>query len=263
MTVRTFDWKPLTVRDPRDWTVHELLSSTPHESQYDKLLDARITSLAARVAVLEGKTPPAPVPVPPSPTPVPSGAVHWTIPICLDQEAEGECVGHGWAHAIAGNPKPLSIGNVTKQNPLAEHLYERAQHFDGSPPDEQSGASVDGGAKAAIESGDIAAYHSAGSSITAVAQAVVKFGPVVLGIPWLQSMFDPDPATNVLLVDENSGVAGGHCLVANGYDPATDLFTLHNSWGASWAVNGEAQIHAASLGWLLAQQGEAVLPTKA
>ena len=95
--------------------------------------------------------PPVPVPVPPAPNPppAPGGAVLWDIPVWLDQGPEGECVGHGWAHALACTPKPYNIGTQILQNPTAEQLYERAQFFDGSPPDEQSGASTGGGAKAA------------------------------------------------------------------------------------------------------------------
>lgn len=262
MTVRTFDWKPRPRFDPRDWTIETLLG-TPHESQYDRVLDAELAALTARVAALEGKpTPPPQPPPPPPPPPPPSSAVHWDVPISLDQGEEGECVGHGWAHFLAANPHPESIGTEILQNPIAERLYERAQHFDGSPPDEQSGASVDGGARAAVEARGITAWHTAVSGITTVADAVIRLGPVVIGTDWLNSMMDPDPNTNVLTVDRRSGIAGGHCLLINGYDPATQHFTLKNSWGAGWGNNGEAQIRSTDLAWLLSQQGEAVTGTK-
>ncbi len=45
-------------------------------------------------------------------------------------------------------------------------------------------------------------------------------------------------------------VIGGHCVVAVGYDDATQMFTIRNSWGSSWGKNGYGFM---SYNWLLQQ----------
>lgn len=186
-----------------------------------------------------------------------AGPVLWPIGITLDQGPEGECVGHGWAHALAASPNPNAVvGSVILQNPVAELLYERAQFFDGSPPDEQSGASVGAGAKAAAEMGAITAYHWA-TTLTAVQQALL-LGPVVLGMNWYAGMMTPDAGG---VIHPTGVLEGGHCILDRGYDPATGLHTLHQSWG-QWGRNGDCYLHDADLALLLSQNGEAAIPTK-
>lgn len=183
----------------------------------------------------------------------------WSISVTLDQGQEGECVGHGWAHCLAADPDPNPVvGTTTLQNPEAEHLYERAQFFDGSKPDEQSGASVGGGAKAVQEQSYATAFHWM-TSVADVQAAVLDLGPVVLGINWYADMMDVDAQG---LVHPTGRLAGGHCLIDRGYDPATGLHTLHNSWGASWGLSGDCLIHDNDLALLLSQNGEACIPTK-
>jgi hypothetical protein len=276
MTTRIFDRieGPQHISD--QWLVRDLLTAT--RTAYDKIQDARITAqgkavtaLTARVAVLEGVVPvpvpnpppsPAPVPIPPpSPTPIPvppapSGAVLWSVPIRLDQGPEGECVGHGHAHARAA--LGLDIGAVTLQNPTAEKLYERAQFFDGAPPDEQSGASTGGGAKATVELGGIAAF----SWCLSVADIIggLAISPVPIGVPWYAGMMDVDADG---FIHPTGTVQGGHEPCVIGYDPAVQVFTICNSWGATWGVGGVCFIHEAEFATQFANGGDAVVLHKA
>ena len=235
-TVRTFD------RIPTPEHVRAFL----RVSAEDKILQGQIDALAARVSVLEGK--PAP-----TPTPTPSGAIHWPVGIVLDQEAEGECVGFGCAHLTASDPKPNPIvGSQIKQNPFAEHIYEAAQKIDGQTPDEQSGTSVGAGMKALQAAGVITAAHSTAN--IADVKAALSVGPVLIGSDWYTGQMTPDANDQVHVTGT---VAGGHAYLLSGYDPASDQFVIHNSWGAAWGRNGDAWISTADLSKLLAAGGEA------
>jgi len=79
----------------------------------------------------------------------------------------------------------------------------------------------------------IAAYYSVPVERTALCQAILDFGPVVLSMPWYSNWFSVDadgdlrpPATQV----------GGHAIVAVGWD-ASGLW-LQNSWGTDFGVQG-------------------------
>ena len=255
MTTRTFD--RIRRDDPRSvlWPFSALLP--PHPTRYDAIQDARIAALEAAI---HGQ--PTPPPVPPTPVPpVPpaSPVSSWTVPTKIDQGPEGECVGHGVANFVQSSPKSNPVvGTQVLQNPVAEALYEAAQRFDGSPPDEQSGASVTGGLQAAKAAGYISAYHWC-QNIGEVTQALA-LGPVVIGSDWYQGMSQPD---GVGVIRPTGAVLGGHCYLAVGYDPARALIRLQNSWGAAWGVDGgQAFISATNLARLLAAGGEAAVPVK-
>lgn len=55
---------------------------------------------------------------------------------------------------------------------------------------------------------------------------------------------------------------GGHAILCNGVNVKSGLYRLHNSWGESWGVNGEAFISRADMATLLKRQGEACIPVK-
>jgi C1A family cysteine protease len=46
---------------------------------------------------------------------------------------------------------------------------------------------------------------------------------------------------------KDESVLGGHCVLAVGYDDATQLFKVRNSWGTSWGQAGYFQIPYAYL----------------
>ncbi|MGH3966290.1 MAG: hypothetical protein ACRDRY_24100, partial [Pseudonocardiaceae bacterium] len=82
-------------------------------------------------------------------------------------------------------------------------------------------------------------------------------GPVAMGSIWLRGMSTPG-GNGILPVNRRDRVMGGHEYVVDGYDPATDLVELTNSWGTGWGIQGRAKMRAADMGWLLQQQGDVV-----
>lgn len=202
----------------------------------------------------------------------------WSCLPRLNQGNLGACVGFSWAHEIAARPvvKPANYQ-------LGIQLYNRAQEIDSwsnTPPVE--GTSVIAGVKAAKEAGYYTEYRWCGAGSGRAAEdlvlAVGYRGPVVVGIHWYESMFDPD-ASGLLHISGN--VAGGHAILVNGVlarwsttilsanraylnlDRRKTLLRLHNSWGDWWGLNGEAFISLEDMDRLLHEGGEGCIPTRA
>lgn len=190
----------------------------------------------------------------------------WAPPTqVLDQGSEGACVGFGWAAELAASPHR----KVAMDNSSALTLYHRAQMMDEWPGESYSGTSVLAGAKACAEDGLVAEYRWA-FGIDDVVDALVTHGPVVLGIPWYDSMYETRLSG---LVDVSGRVVGGHCIMAYGYHPRMRIrgegwFTRHevilwqNSWGASYGRNGRGYVRVEDLDRLLRESGEACIPTE-
>lgn len=260
---RTFDRIPR--HDPRNWDypVSVLLAVKP--SAYDKLQDKRLKTIEAWIAAHPDPMPVPPTPVPPVPVPpVPAGDVVNGVTVLQDQGAEGECVGFGWSDYLASGPHPSAIvveplgSNV--ETATAEKLYVLAQQFDGSTPDEQSGASTLGGAKAAQSLGFITQYHWA-ANITEVEAAIRAGLNVVTGTNWYSNMMNVDAAG---FVHATGTVAGGHEVVWHGVAADGSWFQGRNSWGA-WGINGtgDMRISRADLDRIIfSESGDACVPTK-
>jgi C1A family cysteine protease len=98
-----------------------------------------------------------------------------------------------------------------------------------------------------------------------VIDAVIHHGTVVIGIPWLEDMYQTDERGRVIV---GGSQVGGHCLYVRGWDPAKklvgsapeELLTWRNSWGPAYGVAGDGYITPADLESLLKQQGEACIP---
>lgn len=91
-----------------------------------------------------------------------------------------------------------------------------------------------------------------------VAVAALANGPIIIGVPWLASMFEP--RNGLLVVDQRSTVDGGHEVCVDGWDPRTQRVRLTNSWGAGWGRDGRAWFRFSDFAWLLSQQGDAAQP---
>ncbi len=95
---------------------------------------------------------------------------------------------------------------------------------------------------------------------------------VIIGVPWLEGMFDTDPNG---FIHATGRVAGGHCTYLRGvkvvwrdnvthYEPKDverELTTLlgRNSWGSDWGIKGDFKISLSDLDKLLAMDGEAAV----
>jgi hypothetical protein len=187
----------------------------------------------------------------------------WNPGPALDQGSEGACVGFAWSGELAASP--IRVPNVTDQTAL--ELYRQAQGLDEWEGEDYSGTSVLAGAKAVMSAGYIGEYRWS-FSVDDLRDAVSTLGPAVLGIPWLESMYEPRPSG---LLEVSGPVAGGHAILCVGYHPGIrlrgegwlarhEVFVLRNSWGAGYGHGGNAYVRASDLGVLLADQGEACVP---
>ncbi len=88
--------------------------------------------------------------------------------------------------------------------------------------------------------------------------AVGHLGPAVLGIDWHKGMQNPKGG----FIYPTGGKTGRHAILCNGYDHASETFTLHNSWGRWWGHRGECKIHKGNLNLLLRHGGVAAIPLK-
>lgn len=177
----------------------------------------------------------------------------WSCGQWLDQGREGACVGFAWAHEHAARP---AVGHATDDT--ARALYRRAQQLDEWEGEGYSGTSVLAGAKAAQEAGHLTEYRWA-FGIDDLVLALGYKGPAVLGIPWLEGMFNTDP-DGYLRVD--GPVAGGHAILARAVNLRAGHVVLRNSWGPDWGHAGDARIRIPDLARLLHMDGEACIPLR-
>lgn len=187
--------------------------------------------------------------------------VNWLVPIVLDQQRTGMCVGYGWTNFVQSSPAPKLIaagigGDDEAATP--DSIYDLAQRFDGSAPDPSTGASVQGGANGALALKLIRSFSFA-HTVHEIAVSILTHGPVVMGTNWYDGMFTPDTNHRIRV---SGPVAGGHCYLIHGYDPNSGLFRIRNSWGTGWGARGDAFIGGTDLGRLLSEQGEACVPSK-
>lgn len=167
--------------------------------------------------------------------------------------------------AISSAGAAASRGTFTEgsrllDEPFAVSLYSLATQLDDVPgqyPPTDTGSSGIGVGKALKALGLIQGYTHA-FSVTALASAL-QSTPVIIGIPWMNSMMDPQNDGR-LIVTPSSGVAGGHEVEIAAYDAATDEYWITNSWGTAWGDGGRAYLTTADLTWLLAQQGDVTVP---
>ena len=199
----------------------------------------------------------------------------WTrrIPI-LDQGQLGSCTGNALTGVLgtdsAGRTATLQVtveadshgifkaGTHTLDEQFALSAYELNTRLDGVPgqykPDDTGSSSL-GAGKSGKALGLLSGYTHA-FTLQAM-QTALQAGPVLIGIPWLQSMFTPG-ADGTVPVDQDSGVAGGHELAVSAWDGSR--FRIDNSWGASWGAAGSGWIADADMGWLLSQGGDVLVP---
>lgn len=185
-----------------------------------------------------------------------------------DQGSQGACVGHGCAQEAAARPRPVFGDPVRAPAPralleaMARKAYARAQQLDPWPGEEPtySGTSVLAGMKAGQEAGWWSGYRWAlGPGPDAAAQDVILSlgyrGPVIAGTGWRRGMWRPDSDG---YLRATGPVEGGHCYLLTGYSVKRDAVYTPNSWngdGAGWITRSD-------LVSLLADDGEAVIPTR-
>ncbi len=199
----------------------------------------------------------------------------WECDVHNDQGSEGACVGFAWTHELSAKPKP-----VRRDADFAIQIYNRARQIDPWPGEDYSGTSVLAGIKAVQELENsrgnqyIREYRWAFGTEDVI-RVLGYRGPVVLGIEWHSSQYNPDENGRIWL---NGDVVGGHAILAKGIDivwkdpngPQTydniddlnSLITLHNSWGPDWGIGGDCWFTVYELNYLLGRDGEACIPMR-
>lgn len=167
----------------------------------------------------------------------------------------GSCTGNagvGWEGTDPHADRHVSEADVVP-------LYSAATVADGFPgeyPPEDSGSSGLAIAKVLKRTGRISGYSHAFSFGDALAAVAVT--PVIVGVNWYDSMFDPD-AHGYVDISPDSSIAGGHEFLIRGVDPRKQHVLCDNSWGLDWGRNGRFWLRFATLKRLLGEQGDATI----
>ena len=191
-------------------------------------------------------------------------AKFWEEGIVLDQGSEGACVGFAWTGELLAEPEsPKKQPSFSYANSLARSFYHEAKKIDQWPGENYEGTSVLAGAKIMQRMGFIGEYRWC-FGIDDVRGAIISEGPVVIGIPWFDGMYDTLPGGLVKLGGKSTG---GHAILLTGYSPrmrfgdrSYEVFRWRNSWGDDYGIGGSGFIQAKDLEKLLSQGGEACVP---
>jgi hypothetical protein len=157
--------------------------------------------------------------------------------------------------------------SVPVDEALAVRIYSLGTSLDefaGEYPPDDTGSSGVGVSKAMFKLGLGSKYNHAFSYDSM--RAALQDGPVMWGTVWYNSMFETD-ADGFLIVDPQSGVAGGHELCVSGLQlgalAGEDVLSGYNSWGSGWGQNGMFKVRASHMAALLAQDGDVTQPVSA
>lgn len=178
----------------------------------------------------------------------------WDDYAFLDQGSDGACVGFGTSGELAAEPE--SVKDIS--NTFALQFYHDAQRIDEWPGEDYEGTSVLAGAKVAVNRGYYSSYLWADNEAD-MARTVSNYGPVIIGIDWYDGMMDPDTKG---FLHPTGNVVGGHCVVVIGIDAENGFYTIRNSWGQYWGINGEAKISRADMATLISANGDVCKPVR-
>ncbi len=204
--------------------------------------------------------------------------VQWTRRIgILDQGKIGSCTGNALTGVLgtdsAGRTASTSVtvkadskgvftaGTYALDEVFAVKAYTlntKLDNIQGEMPAEDTGSSGVACGKSGQQLGLLSGYTHAFA--LAALKSALQMSAAMIGIVWLNSMFDPT-GDGTLTVDHSSGVAGGHELVVSGWDGSR--FRLDNSWGTSWGNAGSCWVKEADMQWLLSQDGDVTVPVYA
>lgn len=187
----------------------------------------------------------------------PTRAVWWMRGVQLDQADTGHCVGFASAGEAAASPvRVWQMGS----NDAAHAWYYEIKDKAYDPWGREDGSSVNAGMRVGRDRGLWSGWRWAFG--VADMKRALTVGPVVLGINWSNDMFDPDDDG---FVTPTGGQAGGHAILCTDWSPnykgRRSAFRLQNSWGSGWSVNGRCYVAEADMATLLADDGEAAVPT--
>lgn len=115
-----------------------------------------------------------------------------------------------------------------------------------------SGTTVLAGTKELKKLGMITNYHW-GFTLNDLILGVGHDSPATIGVRWYSGMYRPDKDGYIHVRGRQTG---GHCITVIGVDVELERFTLLNSWGSSWGINGTCYISFDDMQTLLKRGGE-------
>lgn len=169
----------------------------------------------------------------------------------LDQGYTSGCVGYGIAGWLGCKP----IVNRIKP----DGIYKYARFIDEWEGEEDEGTSVRAGIKTISSESDfgfgLVGRYEWGWDLSTLIATLANDGPVVMGLPWMTGMLEPDSNG---FVHANGVIEGGHCIYANGVSIQQRWISMPNSWGTGWGRNGVCRITFDDMQELLDIDGEFV-----
>lgn len=188
------------------------------------------------------------------------------IPTPDNADALGSCTGNAGTGFLGTDPWFATVGSevggqlhdpVTAER-FAIGLYEQATVLDdipGSYPGQDTGSSGLAIAKALVARGLMRTYlHAFG--LTPMLSAL-QSQPVLVGINWYESMFDPKADGTLEIAGD---VAGGHEIVCDGVWIKERMLRFPNSWGPGWGDKGYFFLSFDQMDRLLGEGGDVTVP---
>lgn len=175
----------------------------------------------------------------------------WHSDRVLNQGQTPHCV--GFAFAAWGIATPVED---SWDDRMGHYIYKYCKIIDGEPGAE-NGSTVRSGAKVLQRMGRINTYFFADSCDEAL-DFVARFGPVVFGTGWTDSMCKPSIVRNIIV--PRGKFTNGHAYLVIGVEKNYGI--IRNSWGPPWGDGGNARISIPNLRSLFNNGGEACAATE-
>lgn len=173
-------------------------------------------------------------------------SIIWSCDTVLDQKDTPHC--GGFSAADWGNTRPVDDRYQIQDG---HAYYYLCKEIDGEPKKE-NGTTIRSVARALKQRGRLQAYAFTSHSSTMVQWLLTK-GPLIVGTDWTEGMSEPDYKG---FIHPIGAVKGGHAYVLLGCNTKKGYFTLLNSWGQDWALNGRAKILIPEFMQLFSSDGE-------
>lgn len=170
-----------------------------------------------------------------------------------DQNGWPECVAFACVHILEDGPE-TQPGTAPIVNP--RELYAECKRRDGIPHLDGTYGRV---AAAILQERGFVKTYRWFMNAEEIGLYILENGPVAVGTNWYRGMTNPEK--NILRL--TGPVDGGHEYVLNGYNRIAGLFRVKNSWGRTWARNGNAWLQGEDLERLIvAEHGDAMAFTE-
>jgi hypothetical protein len=186
----------------------------------------------------------------------------WRVREHFDQGSDGACVAFSLGHEL--NARPAEVAGITPRW-LVEKVYWEAQKIDPWPGGAYPGASpryegtsVLAGVKVLHKMGAFEEYRWA-FGLQDLIRGVAYNGPAIIGVNWYSGMLN---TTASGFIYPTGSLLGGHAVLVRGVNVKERRFTIRNSWGKNWGMNGDAYISFSDMEALLHNRGEAVFAKK-